>query len=202
MGLDLTLFSISTKAKFLLEKARINIDYANDFDKIQDTKLLKRHLEMVKANPDGTPEHILEELIEDSKTVLSHYPDFKTDKYQFNFRTSGYETLNYLLKEFLKDQKKHVEREKIFYGGTDIYQTQYTSLQFINNLITIEISNLLQSIDFSNLIKFYDYQKMDGVIYKLTKPENLNFLKADFEELKAFFFEATKLNAFVVIKIW
>ena len=40
--------------------------------KIQDTKELKWHLKLVQANPDGTPEHILEELIEDSKTVLSH----------------------------------------------------------------------------------------------------------------------------------
>lgn len=203
MGLDLTLFSISNKAKFVLEKAKLNLDYASDFDKIQDTDNLKLQLKIVQANPDGTPEHILQELIEDSKIVLSKYPDKKTDKYQFYSRTRGYETLNYLLTEYLKDNHISIENEKVFFGGTDISDsTQFVRFQYFDNLKTLEISNLLQPIDFSNIVKFYDYQKMESVVYKLTRPENLDYLKAEFVELKTFFNEATKLDAFIVIKVY
>ena len=184
-----------------MDKAKLNVDYANDLDKIQDTDSLVLCLKMVQANPDGTPADILKELIEDSKIVLSQYPDSKTDKYQFHSGTRGYETLNYLLTEYLKANQIHIENEEIFYGGTDIYQTQYPRLQIFDNFKTAEISNLLQPIDFSNIAKFYDYQKMESVVYKLTRPENLNHLKAEFEALKTFFKEATKLEAFVVIKI-
>jgi Domain of unknown function (DUF1877) len=202
VGLDLTLFSISNKAKFVLEKAKSNVDYANDFDKIQDTDSLKLHLKMVQAHPDGTT-HIIQDLIEDSKIVLSHYPDHKTDKYQFYSRTRGYETLNYLLTEYLKDNHICIENEKVFFGGADIFDsTQFVRFQYLDNLKTLEISNLLQPIDFSNIVKFYDYQKMESVVYKLTRPENLDYLNAEFKELKTFFNEATKLDAFIVVKVY
>jgi hypothetical protein len=203
VGLDLTLFSISNKAKFVLEKAKLNSDYANDFDKIQDTDNLKLQLKMVQANPDGTPEHILQELIEDSKIVLSHYPDNKIDKYEFHSLTRGYETLNYLLTEYLTENNIYINNDKVFFGGTDIVSNSQTlRFQYFDNLKTLEISNLLQPIDFSNILKFYDYQKMENVIYKLTRPENLDYLKTEFEDLKTFFNEATKLDAFIVIKIY
>lgn len=201
MGLDLELFSISNKAKFVLDKAKLKVDYANDFDKIQDTDNLKLHLKMVQANPYGTPEYILQELIEDSKIVLSHYPDNKTNNYQFHSATRGYETLNYLLSEYLKDIEIRTENEKIFYEGTDILQTQFPRLQYFDNMKTVEISNLLQPIDFSDIVKFYDYQKMETAVYKCTRPENLEYLKTEFEDLKIFFREATKLDAFVIIKV-
>lgn len=67
MGLDLELFSISNKAKFVLDKAKLKVDYANDFDKIQNTDNLELHLKMVQANPDGTPEYILKNLLKTQK---------------------------------------------------------------------------------------------------------------------------------------
>lgn len=103
MGLDLTLFSISTKTNFVIDKAKLNVDYANDFDKIQDTELLRLHLKMVQTNSDENLEHVLLELIEDSKIVLSHYPNNKIQSYQFYSKTRGYETLNYLLAEYYKE---------------------------------------------------------------------------------------------------
>lgn len=202
MGLDLTLFAISNKAKFILEKAKVNEDYANDFDKIQDTHKLKLHLRMIQSNPDGTPENVLKELIEDSKVVVSHYPDNKIDKFRFYSQTRGYETLNYLLIKFLKSKNINFGNTKVFCGGTDIIKnSQYLRFQYFDNLKTLEISNLLQPIDFSDIVEFYNYDKMENLVYKLIKPENLTDLKDEFEELKAFFNEAKLLNAFVVIKI-
>lgn len=203
MGLDLTLFSISNKAKFVLEKAKLNENYANDFDKIQDTNNLELQLKMVQENPDGTPEHILQELIEDSKIVLSLYPNNKPDKYQFHSRTRGYETLNYLLTEYLKENHTNIENEKVFFGGTDILNNSpFPRFQYLDHLQALKNSNLLQPIDFSTIAKFYDYQKMENVVYKLIEPENLGHLKAEFEELKTFFNEAIKLDAFIVIKVY
>ncbi|MCX8534058.1 DUF1877 family protein [Chryseobacterium luquanense] len=202
MGLDLALFSISNKAKFVLEKAKVNEDYANDFDKIQDTNKLRLHLRMIQSNPDGTPEKVLKELIEDSKVVLSHYPDNKIDKFQFFSQTRGYETLNYLLIKFFVSKNIDFDNTKLFFGGIDIINnSQYLRFQYFDNLKTLEISNLLQAIDFSDIVKFYDYDEMENTVYKLLKPENLTDLKGEFEELKAFFNEAKLLNAFVVIKI-
>lgn len=201
MGLDLTLFSISSQAKFVLEKAKTNSDYANDFDKIQDTENLKLHLKMVQANPDGTPEYVLQELIRDSKIVLSHYPDTKIDKYRFHFGGYGYETLNYLLVEFLKEKHLNIGKGKIFYDGIDICNTQLIRLQYIDHFKTAEISNLLKSIDFSSIVRYYDYEKMLNLVYKLAKPEKLSHLEAEFNNLKIFFNEAVKLDAFVVVKV-
>lgn len=202
MGLDLTLFAISNKAKFILEKAKVNEDYANDFDKIQDIDKLKLHLRMIQSNPDGTPENVLKELIEDSKVVVSHYPDNKIDKFRFYSQTRGYETLNYLLIKFLKSKNINFDNTKVFFGGTDIINnSQYLRFQYFDNFKTLEISDLLQPIDFSDIVEFYDYDKMKNLVYKLIKPENLTDLKDEFEELKAFFNEAKPLNAFVVIKI-
>lgn len=202
MGLDLTLFAISNKAKFILEKAKVNEDYANDFDKIQDTHKLKLHLRMIQSNPDETPENVLKELIEDSKVVISHYPDNKIDKFRFYSQTRGYETLNYLLIKFLKSKNINFGNTKVFFGGTDIIKnSQYLRFQYFDNLKTLEISDLLQPIDFSDIVEFYNYDKMENLVYKLIKPENLIDLKDEFEELKAFFNEAKLLNAFVVIQI-
>ena len=202
VGLDLRLFAISDKAKFVLEKVRLSINYANDFDKIQDMDNLELHLKMVQTNPDGTPEYILKELIEDSEIVLSFYPNRKADKYQFQSLTRGYETLNYLLTEYLKDNHISIKKEKIFYSGTDIFaNSQLQGLQYLDLSQTLEIYNLLKPVDFSSLVKFYDYEKMRNLVYKLTRPENLDHLKAEFERLKIFFKEATELKSFVVIKM-
>lgn len=202
MGFDLTLFSISEKANFVLEKAKLDKNYANDFDKIQDTDDLILHLRMIQSNPDETPENILKELIEDSKAVLSHYPDSNIKKYQFYSQTRGYETLNYLLIAYLKSKKINIDDNKVFFGGKDIINnTQYQSFQYLDNFKTMEISNLLQMIDFSDIVKFYNYKKLENSVYKLTRPENLVYLKVEFEDLKTFFYEAKKLNAFVIIKI-
>lgn len=202
MGFDLTLFSISEKANFVLEKAKLDKNYANDFDKIQDTDDLRLHLRMIQSNPDETPENILKELIEDSKAVLLHYPDSNIKKYQFYSQTRGYETLNYLLIAYLKSKKINIDDNKVFFGGKDIINnTQYQSFQYLDNFKTMEISNLLQMIDFSDIVKFYDYKKLENSVYKLTRPENLVYLKVEFEDLKTFFHEAKKLNAFVIIKI-
>lgn len=202
MGFDLTLFSISEKANFVLEKAKLDKNYANDFDKIQDTDDLRLHLRMIQSNPDETPENILKELIEDSKAVLSHYPDSNIKKYLFYSQTRGYETLNYLLIAYLKSKKINIDDNKVFFGGKDIINnTQYQSFQYLDNFKTMEISNLLQMIDFSDIVKFYNYKKLENSVYKLTRPENLVYLKVEFEDLKTFFHEAKKLNAFVIIKI-
>lgn len=201
MGLDLTLFSISNKAKFVLEKVKLDENYANDFDQIQNTNNLRLQLSMVQSSPDGTPENILQELINDSKIVLSYYPDHKIDKYQCKSRTRGYETLNYLLTEYLKHNKMYIDNKKIFFGGIDfVSNSKYIRFQYFSNVKIKEISNLLKLIDFSNIVKFYDYQKMESV-YKLTSPENLDYLKVEFNELKKKINEATKLDAFIVIKI-
>jgi len=202
MGFDLTLFSISEKANFVLEKSKLDKNYANDFDKIKDIDDLRLHLRMIQSNPDGTPENILKELIEDSKVVLSHYPDSNIKKYQFYSQTRGYETLNYLLIAYLKSKKININDNKVFFGGKDIINnTQYQRFQYLDNFKTMEICNLLQMIDFSDIVKFYDYKKLENSVYKLTRPENLVYLKVEFEDLKTFFHEAKKLNAFVVIKI-
>jgi len=200
MGLDLTLFSISNKANFVLEKAKSDEKYANDFEKIQDINSLRLCLRMVQSNPDGTPKNILEELIEDSKVVLSYYTDSNINKYQFHSRTRGYETLNYLLIAYLKSRKINVDNNKVFFSGTNISNSQH-QLQYLDNLKTLEISNLLQTINFSDIVEFYDYEKIKNLVYKLTRPENLAYLEVEFEELKTFFNEAKLLNSFVVIKI-
>lgn len=202
MGFDLTLFAISNEDKFVLEKAKLNENYADDFDKIQDTNNLRLHLRMVQSYPNEKPYKILLELIEDSKVVLSHYPDSNIKKYQFYSQTRGYETLNYLLTAYLKSKKINIDDNKVFFGGKDIIiNTQYQRFQYLDNFKTMEISDLLQNIDFSDIIKFYDHKKLENSVYKLTRPENLVYLKAEFEDLKTFFHEAKKLNAFVIIKI-
>ncbi len=200
MGLDLTLFSISNKAKFVLEKAKLNQNYANDFDKIQDMDSLKLNLRMVQSI-DKAQENILKELIEDSKIVLSDYSDNKIEKYRFYSKTRGYETLSYLLREFLKDKHCNIINEKIFYGGTDINNTESICLKYFDSHEVIQIHDLLKSIDFSDIVKFYDYPKMESTVYKPTRPENLHYLESEFEELKTFFDEATRLNSFIITKI-
>lgn len=202
MALDLTLFSISNKVKFVLEKAKLNENYANDFDKIQNINNLKLQLRMIQLMPDGTPENILQELINDSKIVLDYYPEDKIEKYRFQSRTRGYETLNYLLSEYLKYNKIYNVKNKVFFEGTDIINnSQYLRFQYLDNVETKEIYILLKQIDFSDIMKFYDFEKMKNIVYKVTRPENLNHLEVEFKELKYFFYEATKLDAFTIIKI-
>jgi hypothetical protein len=204
MGLDLTLISISNNAKFVLDKAKQNIKYAIDLDKIQDTELLKLHLKMVQANPDGTPEGLLQELIEDSEKVLSYYPNKKIENYIFCSRTRGYDTLNYLLTHHLKDKQSNITPgdTKIFYGGTDIEcSSQLPRFQYLDNVRTAEICDLLEPIDFSSLLEYYDYKVMETLVYKLTKPENIIHLEEEFEQLKTFYKEAKTLGAFVLIRV-
>lgn len=202
MALDLTLFSISNKVKFVLEKAKLNENYANDFDKIQNINNLKLQLRMIQLMPDGTPENILQELINDSKIVLDYYPEDKIEKYRFQSRTRGYETLNYLLSEYLKYNKIYNVKNKVFFEGTDIISnSQHLRFQYLDNVETKEIYILLKQIDFSDIMKFYDFEKMKNIVYKVTRPENLNHLEVEFKELKYFFYEATKLDAFTIIKI-
>lgn len=202
MALDLTLFSIPNKAKFVLEKAKLNENYANDFDKIQEINNLKLQLRMIQLMPDGTPENILQELINDSKIVLNYYPEDKIEKYRFQSRTRGYETLKYLLSEYLKYNKIYNTKNKVFFEGTDIINnSQHLLFQYLDNEETKEIYILLKKIDFSDIMKFYDFDKMKNIVYKVIRPENLNHLEVEFEELKDFFYEATKLDALTVIKI-
>jgi hypothetical protein len=201
MALDLHLFSISGKADFILEKAKSKLFYAIDFDKILDTKTLRLHLKMLQENPDGTPQDILEELIEDSLQVVRFYPNHNIENYTFYSRTQGYSTINYLLKHYLKDKNK-IEVSEIFYSGIKIENdSQFVRFEYINQEKVSEIYNLLKWVEFDELVHYYDPEKMQDAVYKLVSPDKFVYLKEEFNQLKNFYKEAKKLNAFVIVKI-
>ena len=60
---------------------------------------------------------------------------------------------------------------------------------------------LLKPISFDRLMKYYDYETMADLVYKLTEPNSLHFLKEEFEELKDFYKRAQQIDAFVIIKV-
>lgn len=201
MGLDLKLFSISSKVDFVLDKAKSNLLYAIDFDKILETETLKLHLKMIQENPDGTPESILKELIQDSIIVLDSYPNRSKENYTFYSKTRGYSTINYLLEKYLIDKRKR-ETSELFYSGIKIENdSQFVRFEYIREKEVSEICDLLELIDFDDLLKYYDLEKMQAIVYKLMCPDMFVFLKEEFSELKKFYKESKKLNAFVVIKI-
>lgn len=201
MALDLQLFSISNKENFVLEKAKLDIDYAIDFDKILNTETLQLHLKMIQENPDGTSEFALKELIEDSVKVVNSYPDKNIAKYTFYSNTRGYATLGYLLKQYLKDRFK-LETFEIFYKGIAIEcKSQWVRFEYLDSIKTTEISDLLDKIEFEELLKYYDYKLMSEDVYKLTNPEKFNLLEEEFNLLREFYKNAKDLNSFVIIKI-
>lgn len=201
MGLDLKLFSISSKADFVLKKVKSNLHYAIDFDKILNPETLELHLKMIQKNPDGTPETVIQELIQDSFTVLNYYPEKDITNYIFSSKTRGYDTINFLLKQYLED-KKRIKVSEIFYSGINIEnESQWNRFQYIDKDKTKEINKLLESIQFADLLKYYDYQKMEDSVYKPTRPDQLFYLKEEFNDLKKFYNESSKLDAFVIVKI-
>ena len=201
MGLDLKLFSISSKADFVLKKAKSNLHYAIDFDKILNPETLELHLKMIQKNPDGTPETVIQELIQDSFTILNYYPEKDITNYIFSSKTRGYDTINFLLKQYLED-KKRIKVSEIFYSGINIEnESQWNRFQYIDKDKTKEINKLLESIQFADLLKYYDYQKMEHSVYKPTRPDQLFYLKEEFNDLKKFYNESSKLDAFVIVKI-
>ncbi|MEN2398162.1 DUF1877 family protein [Flavobacterium sp. MC2016-06] len=201
MGIDLRLFSISNQAKFVLEKAQSNIYYAIDFDKIQNIESLKLHLKMIQTSPDGTPEKVIKELIEDSIQVLNFYPDKRNKNYVFDSYNRCYATMDYLLEEYLKDKNK-IKTNQIFYKGIDIEcQSEWIRFQYLDYKETAVISDLLEPISFSELIKYYDFEKMTGHVYKLANRENSIYLEEEFNKLKSFYRHAKELDAFVIIKM-
>ena len=201
MGLDLRLFAIPDKADFVLEKAKSNLYYAIDFDKILDTKSLELNLKMIQENPDGTPENIIQELIEDSIKVINCYPNKNSGNYNFYSFTKGYETLNYLLKEYLKD-KMNVEVSELFYSGIKIEnESQFVRFHYINKEQVKRIYELLNPIEFNELIKYYNYESMIENIYKLVLSDRFKFLEEEFNNLKKFYFESKMIDTFVIIKI-
>ncbi|BDU24436.1 hypothetical protein FLGSB24_11800 [Flavobacterium sp. GSB-24] len=201
MGLDLHLFSIPGKADFVIEKAKSNLSYAIDFDKILDVKTLRLHLKMIQKNSDVNTENRLEELIEDSIKVVYFYPNQNIENYNFYSRTRGYDTINYLLKHYLKDKNK-IKVSEIFYSGIMIENdSQFVRFEYINQEKVNEIYNLLKCVEFDELIKYYNLEEMQNIVYKLIHPDKFVYLKEEFNELKRFYEEAEKLNAFVVVKI-
>lgn len=201
MGLDLRLFAISYEANFVLEKVKSNLYYAIDFDKILDTETLKLHLRMIQKNSDGIPENIMQELIEDSTKVINCYPNKNKDNYSFYSFTRGYETLNYLLKEYLKD-KTNVEVSELFYSGIEIEnESQFVRFHYIDKEEVQRIYELLEPIEFNELIKYYHYDIMIENIYKLVLSDRFKFLEEEFNNLKKFYFESKMIDAFVIIKI-
>jgi hypothetical protein len=201
MGIDLRLFSISNQAKFVLEKAQSNVYYAIDFDKIQNTESLKLHLKMIQTSPEGTPEKVIKELIEDSIQVLNFYPDKRNKNYVFDSYNRGYATIDYLLEEYLKDKNK-IKTNQIFYKGIDIEcQSEWIRFQYLDCKETAVISDLLEAISFSELIKYYDFEKMTQHVYKLINRENSIYLEEEFNKLKSFYRHAKELDAFVIIKM-
>lgn len=185
----------------LLRKQNQTCFYAIDFDKILDVKTLRLHLKMIQRNSDVNTENRLEELIEDSIKVVHFYPNHNIENYNFYSRTRGYDTINYLLKHYLKDKNK-ITVSEIFYSGIMIENdSQFVRFEYINQEKVNEIYNLLKCVEFDELIKYYNLEEMQNIVYKLIHPDKFVYLKEEFNELKRFYEEAEKLNAFVVVKI-
>jgi len=206
MALDLTLIAISSQAGFIIEKAMQYHQYAADLDKIYDTNSLRLQWQMAQAydEPQDTQQDLLE-LIEDSELVNSCYPENEKQNYQFHSYTRGYETINYLLLQYLAEKglSTDIDDDRIFYGGQDIdYAKQHVGFRCINSIDTASICELLNSIEFDHLLKYYDYNKLsDSGVYKLTQPENLTALQEEFQELANFYSRAKALDAFILVKI-
>jgi hypothetical protein len=205
MGLDLELFAISKKADYIIEKARQNRNYAIDMYMICRTDDLKQSLKMEQSNDKGSEfVNSLTELINDSEFVTSFYPHNQKDQYRFYSGTRGYDTLNYLLRQYITDRPNlsKADNQYIFYGGTDIdFAEQFVQFQYLNTSQVIAICDLLNLIEFDNLLKYYNYEKMEGNVYKLTRPENLGYLRAEFDDLKNFYKNAQQLDAFVITRV-
>jgi hypothetical protein len=204
MGLDLQLTAIPNKANFIIGKARENNYYATDIDKVHHTHELKQQLKMVQANPaEKHFESSLAELIKDSEFLTSLYPGRKVENYVFRSGTRGYETINYLILQYLQhNHRQESFNYHVFYGGTDIdFAKQHTRLEYIDNIKIAQLSDLLNSIEFDRLLYYYDYDKMQNVVYKLTTPEHLHELKKEFKELQKFYLSAKNLDAFIIVKV-
>ena len=95
------------------------------------------------------------------------------------------------------------QQEPIFYGGSDIdYAKQHIQLRYLDNKKTSEICFLLKGIDFNDLLPYYDYEKMkEAGVYKLTRPESLEHLRTEFEELKEFYKNAQEIDAFILAMV-
>ena len=204
MALDLTLIAIPKKASFILDKAQKDPHYAMDLDKVQNTDALKHQLKMVQADPKEKKfEKSLVELIEDSEWLTNLYPDGKSKNYIFVSKTRGYDTLNYLLQQYILDNRPGENFDKnIFHGGLDIdFARQYTRLEYLDAERAAQVSDLLNSIEFDELLKYYDPEAMSAIVYKLIGPEHLGNLKSEFQELQQFYLSAKRIEAFIIIKV-
>jgi hypothetical protein len=204
MALDLELSAISNKANFIIDKARQNRNYANDMHMICRINDLQHQLKMVQSSENNSEQvSSLTELIQDSEYINSLYPVSQKNSFRFFSSTRGYSTLTYLLHQYLKDRPQLVENENIFYGGVDIdFAKQFVQFRYLDTNRTIETCDLLNAVEFNDLLPYYDFEAMTGQqIYKLTRPEGLEQLRAEFEELKRFYRNAKQLDAFVITKI-
>jgi hypothetical protein len=161
---------------------------------------------MVQANPSEKDfEASLMELIKDSELITGFYPDKTTKSYRFHSRTRGYATLDYLLQHYLFDRSdlKRNQTDHIFYGGLDIdYAKQWAHFRYFDTIQTAVICDLLSEIDFDSLLIFYDFYKMsEAGVYKLSGPEGLEDLRAEYRELQQFYKNAKNLDAFVLTRI-
>lgn len=207
MALDLSLMAIPDKGSFILEKAFHNNEYAGALDKIQQPTNLKRYLEMVRNRPDDRSQTIIEQLIEDSQKILNLYPKQSAENYSFYSVNRGYDTINYLLTEVLKDEQneiflKYPNREKFLYSGQEIApgQANYVRFQYFDAKQTAEIYDVLKIVDFEKMARHYITSKMT-VVYKLTSYDNIDALEKEYIGLREFYRQATLIDGFIIIKI-
>lgn len=170
------------------------------------TEDLRHFLKMVLSNDNNTQAvHSLTELIKDSEFVTSFYPHNQKDQYRFYSSTRGYGTLNYLLGQYINERPNlsKADNQYIFYGGTDIdYAEQFVQFQYLDTSQVIAICDLINLIEFDDLLKYYNYEKMEGIVYKLTRPEGLDYLRVEFGDLKNFYKNAKQLDAFVITRVY
>jgi hypothetical protein len=210
MAIDLTLIAIPNQLSHFLQKAKSNIYYGIDFDKITQAAELRMHLQMIKARPDDTPESVIEELIEDADQLANWFQDQGREQIRFSSYSRGYATLNYLLSAYLKQhypQFLEVEKENahIFYQGQEIFQRRqdnpHLRFQYWTDEQTKTFYQLLTPIEFEHLLPYYDFAKMKDEVYKLTSPEGLKYLREEYYALKEFYRKATQIQGIIIIEM-
>lgn len=201
MALDLQLFAIPQLASYVLKKAGNNIDYARDLDKITAPGTLQLHLQMIKADPDGTPVETLNELYNDSLNIIKLYPQGHEERYNFYSKHRGYSTLDYLFEKHSRSitTGKYVS----FFSGHEINPglRESACFQYMDNKQIVDFYAFIQSLEFKSLMRYYDHEDMEQTVYKLAGKEQLPLLEDEFLELKEFYHFAESIGAFVIIKI-
>jgi hypothetical protein len=113
-------------------------------------------------------------------------------------------TLDFLLQKYARLKDISIPDAVLWHGGTmqPLPEGGDGETSVYSNSEMTAINEALQQIDAQSLLKMYNYEELTAnKVYKVTRPENLEFLGKTYDEMKLFFTQAFAGGLVIVKRI-